>query len=130
MARVAKRKPPSRVRYEEAHPTVSCRIPRDLYDRLTEAKQDGGKSFADILKLGLGVARRQARKAAEIRKQGWNEGYKKGYADAAFRYKVSYHCSKCGQIMEVQYPNEKEAIDELMRKAGWTHGGECPRPRQ
>lgn len=126
MARIAKRKvPPSRVRYEQSHPTVSCRVSKEMYDRLTLAKQAEGKSFAAILKLGLGIIEEGVKKQVEVRKKGWNEGYKKGYADAMNRYKVTYHCAKCGQLMEVQHPNEKQAIDEYMKEKGWFHS-ECP----
>lgn len=129
MARVSKHKAPSRIKYEESHPTVSCRVSRDIYDRLVETKKVEDKSFADILKIGLQIQEVQAKKVGKAKKQGWDEGYKKGYADATLRYKVTYHCSKCRQIMEVQYPNEKKAIDELMERAGWAHP-ECLRPTQ
>ena len=129
MAKVIKRQPPSRIKYEQSHPTVSCRVSREIYDRLVEAKEVEGKSFADILKLGLGKAERSANKLIEAKMQSWSEGHKKGFDEAALKYKVTYHCSKCGQIMEVQHPNEKETIDELMRKAGWAHQ-QCPARRQ
>ena len=120
MAKISKHKAPSRIKYERDHPTVSCRVSRDIYDRLVEAKAEGN-SFADILKLGLGKLEVQLKKVGEARKQGWDEGYKKGYADAALRYKVSYPCSICGQIIEVTTPQEKQAINECMRQRGWAH---------
>ncbi len=55
MVKIIKRKAPSRAKYEQNHPTVSCRVSKDIYDKLTQAKQADGKSFADILKLGLGI---------------------------------------------------------------------------
>lgn len=128
MPKVTKRPPPSRIKYEQGHPTVSCRVPKEIYDRLVKAKEVEGKSFADILKLGLEKAEKRANKLIEARMQSWTEGHKKGFEEAALKYKVTYHCSKCGQIMEVQHPNEKEAIDELMRKAGWAHQP-CPARR-
>ncbi len=125
MAKVTKRKAPSRVRYEQSHPTVSCRVPKDIYDRLTKAKQADSKSFTDILKVGLGLVELGVKKQAEAIKKGYDEGYKKGYGDATTLYKVTYHCSKCGQIMYVQYPNEKEAINKYMTESGWSHQT-CP----
>ena len=127
MAKVSKRKPPSRARYEQSHPTVSCRVPKDVYDRLTRAKQADRKSFTDILKVGLGLVELGVKKQAEARKKGYDEGYKKGYADATILYKVTYHCSKCGQVIEIQNPNTKQAIDEYMREKGWGHQT-CPQP--
>ncbi len=121
MAKVTKRKAPSRIKYEQGHPTVSCRVSREIYDRLSEAKEVEGKSFADILKLGLGILEVRVKKLGDVRKQGWDEGYKKGFADARLRYRVIYHCSVCGQVMEVTSTEEKEVIDECMRERGWAH---------
>lgn len=121
MTKVTKRKAPSRIRYEQGHPTVSCRVSRDIYDRLQKAKDAEGKSFADILKLGLGKLEVRLKKLEEARKQGGDEGYKKGFADAKLRYRVNYRCSVCGQVMEVTSKEEKEAIREYMREKGWAH---------
>ena len=129
MAKITKRKAPSRIKYEQGHPTVSCRVPREIYDRLCEAKEVEGNSFADILKLGLGKLEVRVKKLGEDRKQGWDEGYKKGFADAKLRYKVSYRCSVCGQLMEVTSTKEKEAISEYMRERGWAHM-ECHEQRR
>src|SRR3990172_3407277 len=115
----AKRKlPPSRIRYEERNPTVSCRVPQEIYDRLVAAKEVEGKSFADILKIGLGEQEVQAKKVKAARQQGRDEGYKKGYAEAESRYKVTYHCSQCRQPVVVDSLIEKEAIDKYMSQ-GW-----------
>lgn len=125
MPRKAKRKlSPSRIRYEERNPTVSCRVTTDIYERLVVAKDVKGKSFADILKIGLGKQEVQAKKIREARKQGWDEGYTKGYADAKLRYRVIYHCNVCGKEMEVTYENEKKAVNQFMLENRWGHG-EC-----
>ena len=50
--RLKRKVPPSRIKYENNHPTVSCRVSKEIYDRLTESKKLDGKSFADILKIG------------------------------------------------------------------------------
>ena len=46
-------KPPSRIRYENSHPTVSFRIDRELYDELKDLKSKSGLSVADILRVGM-----------------------------------------------------------------------------
>ena len=89
MAKSAKRKAPSRTRYEQGHPTVSCRIPKELYERLRAVKDAEGKSFADILKIGLGMLEVQAKGEAEVRKQGHEAGYRIGYAEAERLYNAS-----------------------------------------
>ena len=44
-------KPPARVRYEQSHPTVSCRLDKDTHGLLKQRLEDlGGVSFADFVK--------------------------------------------------------------------------------
>ena len=121
MVKMIKKKAPSRTRYEQNHPTVSCRVSREIYERLSGVKEEEGKSFADILKIGLGILEVQAKKAGEVRKQGVTEGYKKGYAEAEILYKVTYLCSVCGKTLVVTDRSEKEAIKTYMREHGWCH---------
>ena len=124
MAKTVRRKAPSRARYEQAHPTVSCRIPREVYDRLRAVKEADGRSFADILKMGLGIIEVGVKEEGEIRKQAHTKGYKKGYADAERIYKVTYPCNVCRKTLTVTSTAEKEAIRKYMQEDGWGHG-EC-----
>jgi len=101
MSKATKRKAPSRIKYEGSHPTVSCRVPRKLYDRLHKAKATEDKSFADFLKIGLGVVELQATNEADLKKQGYSKGYKKGYADAESVFMITYPCNICGKTMIV-----------------------------
>jgi predicted CopG family antitoxin len=128
MAKRIKRQPPSRIRYEQSHPIVSCRVSLEIFDRLVEAKEVEDKSFADILKIGLGKQEVQAKKILEAKTKGEDEGYKKGYAAAELRYKVTYNCSKCGQAIEVTNEAVKKAISGYMQDKGWAHK-ECPQPK-
>jgi len=121
MVKVSKRKAPSRAKYEQSHPTVSCRVPKDIYDRLTRAKQADRKSFTDILKVGLGLVEVGVKKQAEARKKGYDEGYKQGYAKAEELFKVTYSCNVCGKPMPITSEKEKKAAGELMSNAGWGH---------
>ena len=121
MTKHIKKKSPSRVRYEQAHPTVSCRVSQKIYDRLQAVREREGRSFADILKVGLGLLEVRAKGEAEIRKQGHAEGYKKGYAEAARTYMVTYPCSVCRKILAVTSTNAKEAIRQYMQEHGWGH---------
>jgi predicted DNA-binding protein len=79
MARKPKRRaPPSRIKYEKSHPTVSCRVSKELYDRLDKSRKVDGKSFADILKIGLGIAENNDKKIIQAKNEGWLEGYVEG----------------------------------------------------
>ena len=109
----SKKKPPSRVRYEKSHPTVSCRVSKGIYDRLQQIKRRERRSFTDILKLGLGILELEAKKETEA--------YKKGWRDAEKRYKVIYYCSVCGDTLTVTTDKEKEAIINYMENYGWGH---------
>ena len=52
----ATHKPPSRIRYEQSHPTVSCRLDKDTHALLKQRLEDlGGVSFADFVKDSLGL---------------------------------------------------------------------------
>ena len=124
-----KKAPPSRLRYEQAHPTVSCRVPKEMYDELEIMKKSEGKSLADILKIGLGRLEMKAAedlemKAAEdseIRNEALVEGFEGGYSDAEGVFKVTYPCSVCGGMMVVSGAEEKAAITRYMREHGWGH---------
>lgn len=121
MAKITRRKAPSRVRYERGHPTVSCRIPRAVYNRLREVKEVEGQSFADILKIGLGILEVQVKEEAEVREQGHTKGYKRGYAAAERLYKVTYPCNVCREMLTVTDRDEKEAIKRYMQEHRWGH---------
>lgn len=76
-------KAPARIRYEQSHPTVSFRLPRELYDQLMEQLASRDITAADFVKEALGAKRVRAPNIAEIRdakyKQGYYEGYEDGY---------------------------------------------------
>jgi len=129
MAKTVKRKAPSRARYERAHPTVSCRVPKEVYDRLQAIKKAEGMSFADVLKIGLGILEVRAREEGEVRKRAHAEGYKKGHADAERTYKVTYPCNVCGKMLTVTSRTEKEAVRQYMQEHRWGHE-ECHEKRR
>lgn len=121
MVKAAKKKAPSRVRYEQSHPTVSCRVAKELYDRLQIVKQTEDKSFTDILKIGLGILEVQVKEEGGVRKKGYAEGYRKGYAEAERLFKVTYLCSVCRKMLTVTSRDEKEAIKTYMQEHNWGH---------
>lgn len=119
MAKGKKKKTPSRVKYEQKHPTVSFRVSKDLDDRLLAVKEVEGKSITDVLKVGLGLLEVKVRKEKEVRAQAYDEGYDEGYKDAEELYKVTYLCKICRKTIEVMSVKEKEAIKGYMH--GWAH---------
>ena len=106
--------PPSRLRYDQSHPTISVRVDRQMYDRLQTLKEQSGKSLGDVLREALGTQVPSAKNAH-------NRGYKKGLSEAEDRYRVRYRCSVCGGILTITSTEGKAAAARLMREAGWAH---------
>ena len=132
MTRKGKRKPPSRVRYEAAHPTVSVRVSRALRNKLEEIKALTGKSNAEIVRetleaqtrvdeaydrgFGDGLKRGEEegydRGLREGHSRGESEGYKRGLSEAAatirsqLTYVITLRCRECGErkILENDEP--------------------------
>ena len=104
-------KPPSRIRYEQSHPTVSVRVRRELYDQLKDLREHSGKSVGDILREALKEQAPSTKRAHQL-----------GYAAAKREFAVSYKCSVCGGNLMVNSLEEKQAIARYMREHGWGHG--------
>jgi hypothetical protein len=121
MAKGKYKKTPSRVKYEQSHPTVSFRVSKELYDRLQAVKRIEGKSITDILKVGLGLLEVKVRKEEEIRLQAYDKGWEKGITEAEELYSVSYPCIVCGKTIVATSDAEKKAIRKYMREHGWGH---------
>lgn len=121
MTKTAKHRPPSRFRYEQAHPTVSSRVSVEIYQRLQAVKKAEGKSFTDILKIGLGLLEACTDEKASIQKRAYAKGYKKGCAEAEQLYKVTYACAMCGGTIVVTSDNAKQAIKKYMEEHHWGH---------
>lgn len=112
-----KRKSPSRIKYEQSHPVVSCRVLREIYERLQEMKEKEGRSFADILKIGLGILELKAKKD----EKAYSRGYDDGYHEAELEFKVTYACNVCGKPIVVNTKEEKEAVKQYMDDHNWGH---------
>ena len=113
-------KPPSRLRYEQSHPTVSCRVSPKIYDLLSKARQVEGWSFASTLEAGLGILRAETQTHKQIRDQA----YQRGFREAETEFKVLYGCSICGKPIPIQEQNAKQAAAQYMQEHKWAHN-EC-----
>lgn len=115
------RKPPSRIRYEETHPVVSCRVPRITYDLIQQVKETQGRSLGDMLRIGMGTLKVQFQNEDEIRKEAYAEGHDDGFDEAEQKFKVAYPCSVCGGIVVLESENEKKAASKYMQEHRWSH---------
>ena len=104
-------KPPSKIKYDESHPTVSVRVTRELYDQLSDLREQSGKSVGDILREALKQQAPSTKKA-----------YQLGFNAAKREFAVYYKCSVCGGTITVNSSQEKESIARHMREEGWGHG--------
>ena len=106
-----KQVPPSRVRYEEANPTVSVRISREFHEELEDLKEMSGLSMADILKAGLDKLELNVEEIYE-------RGYIDGYQVAEQEFKVLVQCSGCGKAhLPVTGDTMKEGVARAF--TGW-----------
>ena len=115
----ATHKPPARIRYEQSHPTVSCRLSSDEYDLLKQRLEDlGGVSFADFVKDSLGLLQLKMPNIAEIQVTAWDEGYEQAEKD----YQIWYYCAVCRERMDMS-PNSAshKAMIGYMKEHGWGH---------
>jgi len=108
-------KPPARLRYEESHPTVSCRLDKNTYALLKQRLEDlGGVSFAEFVKDSLGLLELKMPDVKEIRE--------KAYERAKKDYQIWYFCSVCGKRIDMS-PNrdDHKAMIDYMKERRWAH---------
>ena len=108
-------KPPSKIRYEQSHPALSCRISKDAYDLLKQRLEDlGGVSFADFVKDALGLLQLKMPDIDEVKGEGYNQ--------AMEEYQIWYYCNVCRKRIYID-PNDNahKAIIGYMKDKGWAH---------
>ena len=120
-SKIAQKIPPSRYRYEEKNPTVSARLPKEIRDRLRANLAKQGKSLADALIAIANDLDIKAKAYDEAWQEGHDDGLVEGHCLAESIFKVTYRCSKCGEPIDVESTEEREAAGQLMTRAGWGH---------
>ncbi len=115
----ATHKPPARLRYEQSHPTVSCRLDKDTHDLLKQRLEDlGGVSFADFVKDSLGLLQLKMPDIEEIKKRALEEGH----AQAVEDWQIWYYCAVCGERIYIEPNSEShKAMIGYMKEHGWGH---------
>jgi hypothetical protein len=92
---------PSRLSYEASHPTVAEHC--DL-----EAGFAAG--CTDVLTFGQG----------EGRAAGTEEVRKAGFGEAVRRYRITYPCSRCGQLIALEVlPPQRSSIGDTISARRW-----------
>jgi hypothetical protein len=115
----ATHKPPARIRYEQSHPTMSCRLDRDTGSLLKQRLEDlGGISFADFVKNSLGLLQLKMPDIEEIKERA----RKRGYDQALKEYQIWYYCAVCRKRMDMEPDSDShKAMIGYMREHGWGH---------
>jgi hypothetical protein len=102
--------PPSRIKYNQTHPTITVRVNAELASQLKEIKKTSGKSIGDILREAVGTQKRST-----------GQSYNIGYAEAKATYLVTFRCHKCNAILEVNSDECKKAAGTFLTEHGWSH---------
>jgi len=114
------KKSPSREKYEQNHPTVSARLPKDVRDKLLMNLKKLGMSVAEALLVLAGEL--------EIKVIPIDEARQAGYEEAKKTYMVTYPCRICGKPLAITSQQAKDAASKYMTEHGWGHS-ECHKKR-
>lgn len=105
---------PSRIKYEQSHPTVSARLPSvAAKDKLNVNLKKAGISLSDALLILAGEL--------DIKLIPIEEARKTAYEEAKKLYAVYYHCQLCRNPIIITSPKAKEAVARYMTERGWGH---------
>lgn len=110
-------KPPSRIRYEQSHPTISFRVSRETYDKLKEHLTRRRVSFADFVKESLGTQKLKIPDIEKIKETNWIQGYNK----AMESYEITIRCHRCGQPMTVTPNSRLHQVFREYIEGSWSH---------
>ena len=114
-------KPPSRIRYEQAHPVVPIRVTQEEYE-LLQKRSSEGQSYHDILRLGLD--KQEAYNKLLLKKIEELEVEVLEAEELVEKRTIRVACYQCGRPVVV---NSEEA-KEVCRKAlnGRLRHSRCP----
>ena len=103
----SKQKPEWRVRYDTANPILSMRVTEEILRMLREVTKMTGMSYADVLKIGLGIAEVKMKPRAKVWQEAYDEGKIAGHTLAVSVFMITYACGKCGETIELDTPRRK-----------------------
>jgi len=150
-------KPPSRIRYEAAHPIISFRISKPWYDEMKQLLAENNISIADFFKISLNKQQTDFTEAYDKAKTegfskgkntGYNEGfaagqqecynkgyavglqqgYNQGYDKAKAEYCIWFYCFGCDSALIIKSgSNIHRFIIDMLLYYRWGHPG-CIHP--
>ena len=116
--RVKRHVPPSRIRYEESHPIIAIRVPRQIHDQLVEIREKTDQSWADLMNVALKLQEPVLTRKPDQKEldKAFEEGLEEGWKE----YSIVFPCSKCGKDIIVNSEN-KQLIIQHLRNSGLKH---------
>jgi antitoxin component of RelBE/YafQ-DinJ toxin-antitoxin module len=106
-------KSPSRIKYEQSHPTISGRLPIEARDKLLANLAKLGMTISDALMVLAGELEIKVIPIDEARKQGFEEAMK--------LYMVTYQCFICRKLIAITSPETKKVVGKFLTEHGWGH---------
>ncbi|PVV83301.1 hypothetical protein [Dehalogenimonas alkenigignens] len=103
-------RPPSRIKYEKAHPTISARVSQELYEEIKAFLATTNQSLADLLLIALGKHKPDVDKAFEA-----------GSEIATQMYRIVFKCPGCGEEIEVMGEQILRSAGMILSESGWGH---------
>lgn len=100
--------PPSRRRYDEAHPVVSFRVSREDYALLKETLAKNEKSIGQFFREALGKERKSTDAALS---ESYSEGYGQGYSEAC--EERDYQIGELNAALSGASGRERKAAENL-----------------
>jgi hypothetical protein len=127
----AKHRPPSRVKYDAAHPSVGVHTDRATYDRLLALRQRTGLPFSQLILRTLGEVELQVDAAFEAGRRsgrrdgkavGHAKGREEGYAKAVSEFQIPLSCPVCDDDMPLRAGTPMaDAAVAWLKERGWRH---------
>jgi hypothetical protein len=105
-------KSPSRIKYEQNHPTISARLPKDKQEKLLALIRSQGITLSQLLLHFIDEYEIKIMPIEEAKKI----------------YMVTFLCRKCGKPVAITGKQDKEAAGNYMTEHGWRHK-ECREKR-
>jgi len=105
-----KNRSPSRIKYENNHPTISARLPKDKQEKLLGLLHSQGISLPQLLLHFIDEYEIKIMPIEEVKKT----------------YMVTFLCRKCGKPIAITSKQAKEAVSKYMTEHGAGHA-ECPK---
>ena len=106
------KKPPTKIRYENAHPQVSFRMKRETKGWLDSIRKTTGLSYSSILQQAL------------VSTAQWHEYsqkcYDQGYKDGKSRHQILFRCVVCNGLIAVEPNTEvhQDIVNSLLNAIG------------